>query len=126
MGPDNLKDEPLDRVVHAYGKSLRDLVRIRRGDMGRLPDLVVYPGSEGEVAGIVKTALSTNAVVIPFGGGTNISGSLEAPRNERRPVISVDMGRMGRVLEIDEVSRLARVQAGALGPDIERHLNEKG
>ena len=126
VGSDYLKDDALDRVVHSYGKGLRDLVRVRRGDMGRLPDLVVYPGTEVEVAGIVKAALSADAVLIPFGGGTNISGSLEAPRNEGRPVISVDMSRMGRVLEIDDVSRIARIQAGAFGPDIERELNAKG
>jgi len=126
VGSDNVQETILDRVVHSYGKGLRDLVRIRRGDWGRLPDLVVYPGSEEEIAGIVKVALTHNVVVIPFGGGTNISGSLEAPRMETRPVISVDMGRISRVIEIDEVSRIARVQAGALGPDIERHLNERG
>src|SRR6266581_5522682 len=49
VGSDNLKDDPLDRVVHSYGKGLRDLVRVRRGDIGRLPDLVVYPGSADEV-----------------------------------------------------------------------------
>ena len=126
VGLDNVKDEALDRVVHGYGKGLRDLVRIRRGDVGRLPDLVVYPGSEDDVVQIVCIALALNAVLIPFGGGTNISGSLEAPRTERRTVISVDMGRMSSVLDIDEVARLARVQAGALGPDIERHLNARG
>jgi alkyldihydroxyacetonephosphate synthase len=126
VGFDNVKDDTLERVVHSYGKGLRDLVRIRRGDLGRVPDLVIYPASENEVAGIVRAALSVDAVVIPFGGGTNISGSLEAPRSERRPVISVDMSRMGAVLEIDGVSRIARIQSGALGPDIERLLNEKG
>jgi alkyldihydroxyacetonephosphate synthase len=126
VGSDNVKETTLERVVHSYGKGLRDLVRIRRGDWGRLPDVVVYPGSEEEIAGIVKLALTHDIVVIPFGGGTNISGSLEAPRTETRPVISVDMGRLSSLIEIDEVSRLARVQAGALGPDIERHLNERG
>jgi alkyldihydroxyacetonephosphate synthase len=126
VGAGNLKDDPHDRVVHAYGKGLRDLVRIRCGDLGRLPDLVVYPQLEDEVAGIVAAALRADAVVIPFGGGSNISGSLEAPRNERRPVISVDMSRMNKVLEIDEISRLARIQSGALGPEIEEHLNAKG
>ena len=126
VGTDNVKDDPLERIVHAYGKGLRDLVRIRRGDWGRLPDLIVYPGAEDEIAKIVHIALSANVVIIPFGGGTNISGSLEAPRNEVRPVISIDMARMSSVLDIDEVSRFARVQAGALGPDIERQLNAKG
>jgi len=126
VSSENVNEDAHDRVVHAYGKGLRDLVRIRRGDMGRLPDVVVYPGSEDEVAEIVRAALRVDAVVIPFGGGTNISGSLEAPRNERRPVISVDMSRMCRVLEIDEVSKLARIECGALGPDIEKHLNDRG
>src|SRR3989441_9972231 len=125
-GSGNVKDDPLDRIVHAYGKSLRDLVRVRHGDLGHPPDLIVYPASEDEVVRIVKLALSSNAVVIPFGGGTSFVGSLEAPRNETRPVISVDMCRMNNVLEIDEVSRLARIQPGALGPDIERQLNAKG
>jgi len=53
-------------------------------------------------------ALSADAVVIPFGGGTNISGSLEAPRNEIRAVISVDMGRMGR--RAKDAERLMRIQ----------------
>jgi alkyldihydroxyacetonephosphate synthase len=65
-------------------------------------------------------------VVIPFGGGTSISGSLEAPAGETRTVISVDLGDMDRVLEIDAESRLARVQAGALGPSLEEQLNARG
>jgi len=126
VGDDNVDQTPLDRVVHTYGKSLRDLVRIRRGDLGRLPDVVVYPGTEHEVAGVVAAAIEHDAVLIPFGGGTNISGSLEAPRTETRPVISLDVGRMAQVLDIDEGSNLARVEAGVLGPDLERQLNARG
>jgi alkyldihydroxyacetonephosphate synthase len=58
---ENLKDDPLDRVVHAYRKGLRDLVRLRCGDVGRLPDVVVRPGSEEEAAGIVRVALAADA-----------------------------------------------------------------
>jgi len=119
-------DSPMERVVHTYGKSLRDLVRIRRGDLGRLPDVVVYPEDEDATVAVVEAALAADAVVIPFGGGTNISGSLEAPRDERRTVISVDMARLDQVIEIDVTSRTARIQAGALGPDLERQLNARG
>ncbi len=126
VGPDHVADSDMDRVVHTYGKSLRDLVRVRRGDLGRLPDLVVYPADEAEVAAVVEAALEADAVLIPFGGGTNISGSLEPPRGEARPVISLDLGRLDRVLEVDEVSQLARIEAGALGPDLEEQLNTRG
>ena len=126
VGTDAISTEPLDRVVHARGKSLHDLVRTRRGDLGRLPDVVVNPGDEDEVAGVLRAAIDADAVVIPFGGGTSISGSLEAPAHERRAVISMDLGRLNRVLSIDETSRLARVQTGVLGPDLESQLNARG
>jgi alkyldihydroxyacetonephosphate synthase len=118
--------DPLDRVVHGRGKSLRDLVRQRRGEFARLPDVVVRPGSEEEVTDVLEAALAADAVVIPFGGGTSISGSLEAPADEARPVVSVDLGRLDQVLAIDAPSRLARVQAGVLGPHLEQQLSAKG
>src|SRR4051812_28074557 len=126
VGPAHVSTDALDRVVHARGKSLRDLVRHRRGELGRLPDAVVRPGSEAEVEAVVRAVLDADAVVIPFGGGTNIAGSLEAPGDEERTVVSLDLGRLRRVLEIDEVSGLARIQAGALGPDIESQLEARG
>jgi alkyldihydroxyacetonephosphate synthase len=125
-GAPHVSSDALDRVVHARGKSLRDLVRQRRGEFGRLPDVVVYPADEDEVAALLQAALDADAVVIPFGGGTSISGSLEPPQDEPRPVVSIDLRRLDRVLEIDAVSRLARVQAGVYGPDLERQLGERG
>jgi alkyldihydroxyacetonephosphate synthase len=126
LGPDGVSGDALDRVVHARGKCLRDLIRHRRGDLGRLPDLVVRPRDEDEVAAVMRAALEADAVVIPFGGGTNISGSLEAPEDEDRTVISIDMGLMDHLLEIDEEARLARVEAGVLGPRLEEQLNARG
>jgi len=126
VGPEHLSTDALDRVVHARGKSLRDLVRHRGGDLGRLPDVVVRPGGEEDLVAIMRAVVDADAVVIPFGGGTNISGSLEAPADEDRTVISVDVARMDRVVEIDEDSRIARIQAGAFGPALEAQLNARG
>ncbi len=126
LGPDGVSLDPLDRVVHARGKSMRDLILQRRGELTRVPDVVVRPGSEDEVAAVLRTAVSADAVVIPFGGGSSISGSLEAPHEETRPVISVDLARLDRVLEVDGVSRLARVQAGVFGPRLEEQLAALG
>src|SRR5688572_24077860 len=122
----DVSTDPMDRVVHGRGKSLRDLVRQRRGELGRVPDAVVRPADEEAVEAVVRAVLEADAVLIPFGGGTSISGSLEAPRDESRPVVSLDLSRMSRVLDIDPIARLARVQAGALGPDLERQLADRG
>jgi alkyldihydroxyacetonephosphate synthase len=126
VGAAHVSTDDHDRVVHGRGKSLTDLVRQRRGDLGRLPDVVVRPASEEEVAAIVSAALEEDAVVIAFGGGSSISGSLEAEPGEMRPVISVDLGRLNRVLWVDATSQLACVQAGVFGPDLERQLNARG
>jgi alkyldihydroxyacetonephosphate synthase len=126
VGTENAVQDDLDRIVHTYGKSARDLLRIRAGDIPRVPDVVVYPGDEAEVQLIVDRAVAADAVLIPYGGGSSFSGSLHAPEDETRPVISVDLGRLNQVIDIDEDSGLARIQAGAQGPDLEEQLGARG
>ena len=126
VGAKQVSTDDRDRVLHGRGKSLTDLIRQRRGDLGRLPDVVVRPGTEDQVAAVVRAALEQDAVLIPFGGGSSISGSLEAESGETRPVISIDMGRLNRVLWVDATSQLACVQAGVFGPDLEHQLGALG
>ena len=75
---------------------------------------------------MVQAALTEDAVVIAFGGGSSISGSVEPPAGEPRPVISLDLVRLDQVLDIDGPSRLARVQAGVFGPHLEDQLAARG
>ena len=126
VGPDNISSDKETRILHGVGRGVVDLIRLRQHDIGRIADVVVYPANEAEVVAIVEAALTANAVLIPYGAGSNIVGALSAPATERRSVISVDMGRMNRVLEIDPKSGLARIQAGVLGPDMEEQLNAQG
>jgi alkyldihydroxyacetonephosphate synthase len=118
--------DPEDRVVHGRGKSVRDLILQRRGDLGRVVDAVLRPADEQQVTEILRAAVSFDAVVIPFGGGSSISGSLEPAVDETRPILSIDLMRLDRVLQIDHVSRLARVQAGVMGPALEAQLGAAG
>jgi alkyldihydroxyacetonephosphate synthase len=126
VGADFVTTDAMDRVVHTYGKSLRDLVRIRTGRIERAVDVVVYPADEDDVQRIVDAAVAENAVLIPFGGGSNIAGSLEPMPGESRTIVSLDMGRMNSVIDIDTDSGLARIQAGALGPHLEAQLAAQG
>src|SRR3954462_6031297 len=104
LGPELVSTEAPDRVVHARGKSLRDLVKHRRGELGRLPDAVVRPADEDAAVALARAAGAEDAVATPSGGGTNSSGSLEAPAGEVRRVSSADLGRLDRVLAVDEAS----------------------
>jgi alkyldihydroxyacetonephosphate synthase len=114
-----------ERVIHAYGKGFRDLFRLRNGTPVSAPDLVVYPETERDVCLIVRAAAERDVAVIPFGGGSNISGCLER-MDVRRMAVSVDMRRMRRVLAVDSRSCTARIEAGIFGPDLEQQLGEYG
>jgi alkyldihydroxyacetonephosphate synthase len=119
--------DPHDRVSHALGKSYRDVVRGFRGEFEHPPDLVAYPESAEDVDVVLSFAEDARAAAIPFGGGTSVVGGVEARVGDaHRGVVSVDMRRMDRVLEVDAVSRAARIQAGATGPRLEEQLREHG
>ncbi len=126
VGEDYVSTDKMERVVHTYGKSIRDLIRVRANLIERTPDVVVYPADEDETQRVVVAAVAADVVIIPFGGGSNIASSLEPRSDETRVVLSLDMGRMRELISIDEESGLARIQAGALGPDLEAQLEKRG
>jgi alkyldihydroxyacetonephosphate synthase len=118
-------DSRYERVIHAYGKGFRDLFRLRRGSAEGAPDLVVYPENENDVLVTLRAAAHHDVMVIPFGGGSNISGCLERMET-RRMAVSLDMRRMRRVLAVDAESFTARAEAGVFGPDLEEQLGAHG
>jgi alkyldihydroxyacetonephosphate synthase len=114
-----------ERVSHALGKAYRDVVRGFRGEFPNPPDLVAFPKDESEIEAVLSWSEAEGAAVVPFGGGTSVVGGVEAPLGER-PVVSLDLGRLDRVLEVDATSLAARIQAGATGPRLEEQLREHG
>ena len=126
VGAENVVDDDLDRIVHTYGKSVRDLLRLRAGDIPRVPDVVVYPGDEAEVQRDRRSGGRRRRRADPVRRRQQHRRQPAGPADETRPVISVDLGRLNQVLDIDEESGLARIQAGALGPDIEDQLRPHG
>ncbi len=126
LQPEQIKQDHYERLIHTYGKSFRDLWRIRNGIIPQAPDIVCYPQSEEEVQTILTAANQCNVVVIPFGGGSNIAGCLEPRQHRDRMIVSLDMKKMNRVIEVDSYSMIARIQAGTMGPELEKQLNEQG
>jgi alkyldihydroxyacetonephosphate synthase len=119
--------EAHERLVHAYGKSFPDYVRMLQRQVPCPPDVVAYPESESDVFAVLDWAARAKAAVIPFGGGSSVVGGVECDVGDAYAgAISLDMTRMGKVVEIDRTSRAARIQAGALGPDLEAQLKPHG
>jgi alkyldihydroxyacetonephosphate synthase len=125
LGEEAVRTDTQARVEHAYGKSYRDLVRIRAGYIPNPPDAVVYPADQGQVVSLLAWAADRDVAIVPFGGGSSVLGGVEpAPGDD--PVITLDLARLDRVLAVDPLSRTARLQAGATGPEIEAQLNARG
>ncbi|MDX6642436.1 MAG: alkyldihydroxyacetonephosphate synthase, partial [Solirubrobacteraceae bacterium] len=116
-----------DRAAHAYGKAYRDVVRAFRGRFDHVPDVVAHPRDERDVAAVLEWCVDAGAAAIPYGGGTSVVGGVE-PRvgDGYAGAVTIDLGRLDRVLEVDPVSRAARIQAGATGPVLEAQLAEHG
>jgi FAD/FMN-containing dehydrogenases len=117
--------DPEARLRHARGQSFPDWLALRSGRVGRLPDAVVAPDSFDALRAALADALRRGAVVVPYGGGTSVVGHLTPPEGER-PVLSLSLERMTRLLELDPVDRLARFEAGVSGPLLERQLGAQG
>ena len=116
--------ETYDRAAHSYGKAYRDVVRAFRGRFDHVTDVVARPRDEDDVAALLDWCSDAGAAAIPYGGGTSVVGGVE-PRFER-PAVTIDLHGLDRVLEVDDVSRAARIQAGATGPRLEEQLKRAG
>lgn len=126
LGDDAVATDHDNRLLHAYGKSYRDLLRAMRGEVNRAPDVVVFPRTHEEVERLMPLAREHGAKLVPFGGGTNIVGGVEASPLVTAPVITLSLRRMNRLLSLDRESGLAVLQPGMLGPELEEALNAQG
>jgi alkyldihydroxyacetonephosphate synthase len=114
-----------DRAEHTHGMAFPDRYRAFHRQFDNPPDVVAFPASEDQLTAVLDWCTSTGALVIPYGGGSSVVEGVTCPAVEQ-PVVTVDLRRLGRVLEVDDVSRAARIQGGALGPDLEAELRPHG
>jgi len=124
---DQFSATPLDRLNHCAGKSYADCARMWLRTPPSPPDWVAFPEDEQSVIDILDWAQAHDVAVIPYGGGSSVCGGVEAAVGSGyAAAISLDLERLNRVLEVDPVSRAARIQAGALGPELEAELKPHG
>ena len=117
------------RLVHTFGEraSTNPSVREQHGHGEGLadaaaPDVVVYPESNEEVAGIVALCHAARVPVIAFGVGTSLEGHVAALYGG----VCLDFSRMNRVLEINGDDLDCRVQAGVTREQLNAELKGTG
>jgi alkyldihydroxyacetonephosphate synthase len=126
VGGDHVQTDRASRILHTRGKSTPDLLRIRAGEASAAPDAIVAAGSHDEVLALLAICEQEGLAVVPYGGGTSVVGGL-APRGGRfTAAIALDLRRLTRLLELDQISRTATLEAGLRGPEAEGLLAERG
>ena len=120
-----INTDPEIRVRHARGQSLPDWLDMHSGNVDTFPDGVALPESSEEVRELLDYASRKNLTVIPYGGGTSVVGHIN-PEQSETPVLTIDMGRMNSMLNIDIESQLATFGAGTPGPIVEKELKKHG
>ncbi|MFL6652503.1 MAG: FAD-binding oxidoreductase [Sulfurifustaceae bacterium] len=119
--------DPYERLSHTYGKSYRDVIRALRRDFAPAPDIVAMPRTDADIVRLLDWCASANVAVIPYGGGSSVVGGIEPAVDDRYVgVASIDLRHLDKVLDVDRVSRAARIQGGVFGPVLEAQLKEHG
>ena len=101
------------REQHGHGEALADPA---------LPDVVVYPHTNEEVAAIVELCHAARVPVIPFGVGTSLEGHVAALCGG----VSIDLSEMNRVLAVNVDDLDCRVQAGVTREQVNAELKGTG
>ncbi len=126
LGADHVRIDDETRRLRTRGKSTPDLLRMRAGDLSDAPDAVVRPGSHEEVAAVLAFAVEHHLAVVPFGGGTSVTGGLVARREGFAGVLSLDLVRLRRLVAVDHTSMTATLEPGLRGPEAEALLAAEG
>ena len=123
--------DPEIRLRHARGQSFPDWLAVKSGqiqafpDSIHYPDAVAFPNSPEQVRFILDLAQSDDLNIIPYGGGTSVTGHINTVLS-KRPSITVSMSHMSALLELDETAQIATFGAGASGPLVEAQLRQRG
>ena len=116
--------ETWERAFHSHGAHFTDRTDAFNLRFPNPTDVVAHPRSEDELASVLDWCSSSDAKVVPFGAGSSVVWGVNPP--EADAVVTVAMDRFDRVLELDPVSRAARIQAGIYGPELEAQLRPEG
>ena len=116
---------PEQRVYHARGQSLPDLLATRSGQLEYFPDGVAFPETKEQVAELVDYCYQNDVILIPYGGGTSVVGHIN-PFKSDKPILTLSLAKMSRLLDLDDDSQIATFGPGTPGPQVESQLRAKG
>ncbi len=120
VGTENVGLDDFSRLSVAYGKTMYDLLRLRKGIVENIPDAVIYPRNKEEIEKIVAYCSKHLIPIYVYGGGSSVTRGVECMKGG----ISFDIRRhFNKVISLNEIDQTITVEAGISGPKLEEVLN---
>ena len=120
VGKANVSTDNYDRLSVAYGKTMVDLMRLRKHIVENVPDAVVYPKNREDIIALVKYCCEQKIPMYVYGGGSSVTRGVEADKGG----ITLDMRKnFNKVISFSEHNQTITVEAGMSGPKLEETLN---
>ena len=120
VGKANVSTGNYDRLSVAYGKTMVDLMRLRKHIVENVPDAVVYPKNREDIIALVKYCCEQKIPMYVYGGGPSVTRGVEAVKGG----ITLDMRKnFNKVISFSEHNQTITVEAGMSGPKLEETLN---
>ncbi|MBI2082712.1 MAG: FAD-binding oxidoreductase [Deltaproteobacteria bacterium] len=128
MGSERVTVDQTNRHLYCRDMMTGSLLELKAGHQPHLPDIICWPENVREISQVLKTANRFRIPVIPFGGGSGVSGGTLPLHGG----LIIDLKRMNRIEKIDGPflkgipHYRATAQSGILGEHLESQLNRKG
>jgi alkyldihydroxyacetonephosphate synthase len=121
VGKENFAQDDYSRVKYSSAKTSEEILEIRQGIIREVADLVVHPRDKHDVQKIVRYCDDQRIPITVFSGGSSCNFGCRPFKGGVSLVMSTHMNKL---LEINELNQLARVQPGMFGPAYEEALNK--
>lgn len=119
-GKKNVQTDEYSRLKFSTGKTVEEAINIRNNTYSIVTDIVIHPESENIISEIIKYCNQHKIPVYIYGGGSSVNFGF---RPSKGGVTLVMNTHMNKVLELNELNQTVTVQAGIMGPDLEKILN---
>ncbi len=120
VGRENISSDQYDRLKFSTGKTIEEAMKLRKGIIEKVTDLVVHPRHKEDVKELVKLCNRERIPVYVFGGGSSVNFGLRPAKGGITLVLSTHMN---KIVRLSELNQTVTVEAGILGPALEEALN---
>jgi alkyldihydroxyacetonephosphate synthase len=121
VGTENVNTDDYARVKYGAGKTMEEAMKLRKGIVERVPDLVLHPRNREDVQKIVAFCNEQGIPIHPYGGGSSVTFGFQCAKGGVSLVMSTHMN---RALAFNENNQTITVEPGVLGPAYEKMLND--